>query len=125
MRRARSKLAAGQAKVGRVNPRKSTYKQVIVDGENIIDQMVTNTVALNAFPIDPECRSFTLTLDLYPDFGTATIRKRAYLKPNPEKAGPSGMDLDAYELEAFAEGVRELVAIARERGFLPNAAQET
>ncbi len=113
-----SKLAAEQAKARKNQAPKSTAEPVIDKGQTIIDQMVTNTVALNAFPRDTERRSFTLELDMYPDFGTAHISKRPYLKPDRDEYDWKGMEIEIYELETFAEGLMELVTIARERGFL-------
>ncbi len=99
---------------------KSTAEKAIDKGPTIIDQMVTNTVSLNAFPEDdPERRrSFTLELDIYPDFGTVHISKRPYLKPDAVGHERVGVELEIYELATFAEGLMELVTIARERGFL-------
>ncbi len=114
----RSKLAAEQAKARKNQPPKSTAEKVIDKGPTIIDQMVTNTVALNAFPEDPERRSFTLELDIYPDCGTVHISKRPYLKPDRTEHDRESMELEIYELATFAEGLMELATIARERGFL-------
>ncbi|MBA3342647.1 MAG: hypothetical protein H0T48_12545 [Gemmatimonadaceae bacterium] len=97
---------------------KSTAEKAIDKGPTIIDQMVTNTVSLNAFPQHPERRSFTLELDIYPDFGTVHISKRPYLKPDAVGHERVGVELEIYELATFAEGLMELVTIARERGFL-------
>lgn len=102
----------------------STAHRVLDKGEAIIDQMVTQSVSLNAFPrpYAEHQKSFTLELDLYPDFGTAHFRKHPYLEAKPDHREQQDMQLDIYELEAFAEGIAELVRLARSKGFLSSTA---
>jgi hypothetical protein len=105
---------------------KATAELVLDEGKRIVDQMVTQSVSLNAFPQPyPEHqKSFTLALDLYPDEGTAHLRKYPYLRSELNSRDRQDMQLDIYELEAFAEGVAELVRIARSKGFLSSTSDK-
>lgn len=104
----------------------STAQRVLDEGEAIIDQLVTESVSLNAFPRPYAVHqtSFTLTLDLYPDFGTAHLRKEPYLRAETNHREHKEMQLNIYELEAFAAGITELVRIARSKGFLSSTTTE-
>ncbi len=85
---------------------------------NICDQLVRQQVALTVHPPrfdKPAHESFTMELELFPDFGTASISIRDYSRRDSQT---EDFDIATNQLEAFSNAVAELVAIAKANGFL-------
>jgi hypothetical protein len=98
--------------------KKSTAERVLDRGESIIDVEVTQSVSLHAFPESfktGQDQAFTLEVELWPEYGTVHLSKRPYLAADLEH---ESMKMAIGELKVFADGVMELVSMARKRGWL-------
>ena len=83
----------------------------------VVDQLAKREVTLSVRPQDANANSyFDMELTIYTSDGSASIRKRRYLPPLGEAW--EDVQLPIAELEGFAEGVAELVRVAKAEGFL-------